>query len=107
MVIEMENLIKLLDNFQYELSDYVGDNKYFVVDNHIELAQYLVGNNVIVQKHGQWIQDEDSICCSVCGFKTSSYIPYVCDGERWLPLYKNKYCGNCGALMDGGKNENL
>lgn len=50
--------------------------------------------------HGQWIKDGESICCSVCGFKTSAMIPYVCDGEKWVPCYANKYCGNCGAKME-------
>lgn len=97
-----KKLIELLDNFPYELSDYIGDNKYFIVDNHIELAKYLISNGVTAQKHGQWIKDGESIYCSACGFETSSLLPYVCDGEKWVPCYANKYCGNCGAKMDGG-----
>ena len=50
--------------------------------------------------HGKWIEDGESIYCSVCGFETSSMVPYVCDGEKWVPCYANKYCGNCGAKMD-------
>ena len=50
--------------------------------------------------HGQWIEDGESIYCSACGFETSSLLPYVCDGEKWVPCYANKYCGNCGAKMD-------
>lgn len=53
--------------------------------------------------HGKWIKDGESIYCSACGFETSSLLPYVCDGEKWVPCYANKYCGNCGAKMDGGK----
>lgn len=97
-----KKLIELLDNFPYELSDYIGDNKHFIVDNHIELAKYLISNGVTVQNHGQWIEDDESIYCSACGFETSSLLPYVCDGEKWVPCYANKYCGNCGVKMDGG-----
>lgn len=53
--------------------------------------------------HGRWIKDGESIYCSACGFETSSLLPYVCDGEKWVPCYANRYCGNCGAKMDGGK----
>ena len=52
--------------------------------------------------HGKWIEDGESIYCSACGFETSSLLPYVYDGEKWVPCYANKYCGNCGAKMDGG-----
>jgi hypothetical protein len=51
--------------------------------------------------HGRWIEYGESIYCSACGFETSSLLPYVCDGEKWVPCYANKYCGNCGAKMDG------
>lgn len=93
----MENLIKLLDNFQYELSDYVGNNKYFIVDDHIELAKYLINNNVIVQKHGHW---------NTIHFVTEpvELLPdkYVCSECRSI-LYKEfNYCPNCGAHMNGG-----
>jgi hypothetical protein len=50
--------------------------------------------------HGKWIKDGESIYCSACGFETSYLLPYVCDGEKWVPCYTNKYCGNCGAKMD-------
>lgn len=50
--------------------------------------------------HGKWIKDGESIYCSACGFETSYLLPYVCDGEKWVPCYANKYCGNCGAKMD-------
>ena len=52
--------------------------------------------------HGKWIKDCESIYCSACGFETSSLLPYVCDGEKWVPCYANRHCGNCGAKMDGG-----
>lgn len=54
--------------------------------------------------HGQFILDSgrDVIRCSVCGFESPSTIPYICDGEKWVPFYERKYCGNCGAKMDGG-----
>ena len=56
-----EKLIELLDNFQYDLKDYIGNNKAFVVDNHIELADHLIANGVTIPvrcgecKH--WMKD--------------------------------------------------
>ena len=93
-------LVELLDDFPYELSDYISDNKHFIVDDHIELAKHLVDNGIIVQKHGKWIFDDDSIHCSICGYKALALIPYIDDGDKFIPLYANKYCGNCGAKMD-------
>jgi hypothetical protein len=61
--------------------------------------------DVVEAVRGKWIEDDDSVYCSICGFKISPYIPYICDGEKFLPLYANKYCGNCGAKMDGGQDE--
>lgn len=48
--------------------------------------------------HGQWVYDHwCEFKCSVCGEYSSSK-PYK---------GKENYCPNCGAKMDGGKNENL
>lgn len=53
--------------------------------------------------HGCFIIDreKDVIRCSNCGYETPTLIPYVCDGKNWLPFFERKYCGNCGAKMDG------
>lgn len=66
----------------------------------MELLTYAPRVDVVEVVHGQWIKDGESIYCSACGFETSSMVPYVCDGEKWVPCYANKYCGNCGAKMD-------
>lgn len=95
-----KKLIELLDNFPYKLSDYIGDNKCFIVDDHIALAEYLTDNGVVVQKHGRWIEDyvyaedpHDRLCykCSVCGRTEEDRKPYC----------------NCCAKMDGGQNGKL
>jgi hypothetical protein len=87
-----KKLIKLLDNFPYKLSDYVGDNKYFIVDNHIVLAEYLTDNGVVVQKHGHWFGNPGVFGyeCNQCG--------------KWLVFERGNaemnYCPNCGAKMN-------
>lgn len=43
----VEKLISVLDNFPYELSDYIDNNNYLVIDNHIELADYLIAADVV------------------------------------------------------------
>lgn len=45
---EHERLVKLLDNFPYDLKDYAGNNTLFMVDDHIELAKYLIANGVML-----------------------------------------------------------
>ena len=48
------------------------------------------------RKHGEWLWDtEDIYECSVCGIETRV------DEVMGMPTYK--YCPNCGAKMDGGK----
>lgn len=53
--------------------------------------------------HGRFIVDreKDVLRCSVCDYETPTLIPYVCDGVNWVPFFERKYCGNCGAKMDG------
>lgn len=45
---EAEKLIKLLDNFHYDLEEYMDNNAAIIVDNHIDLAEYLTANGVVV-----------------------------------------------------------
>lgn len=90
-----EKLIELLDTFPYELSDYIGDNKCFIVDNHIELADHLIANGVTMQKHGRW---------KILGQRTYGggrcYTHYCSEcGQHGFDDYK--FCPNCIAKMDG------
>ena len=52
-----EKLVELLDNFNRDLSKYAGNPKFFMVDDHIELADHLIANGVTVHpcKVGQKI----------------------------------------------------
>ena len=43
-----ENLIELLDNFQRDLSYFAGNQKYFVVDDNVKVADYLIANGVTI-----------------------------------------------------------
>lgn len=48
-------------------------------------------------KHGHWIEDIDLLChirCSECD-----------NGIDWRNAKKPNYCPNCGAKMDGDKND--
>lgn len=47
-----EKLVELLDNFHRDLSPYAGNEKFFIVDDNIEQAEYLIDNGVTVQ---EWI----------------------------------------------------
>lgn len=99
-----EELVKILDNFPYDLKDYIGENKAFIVDDHIKLADHLISNGVIVQRHGYWINTPPYRAsngnynkaqeCSVC------HAYFVSSGNT---SYSNHpYCCECGAKMDGG-----
>ena len=54
--------------------------------------------------HGHWIFGEFNgigrpIWCSECGNRTKN----VADPKAWLNYPEHKYCGRCGAKMDGKK----
>ena len=57
--------------------------------------------DVVEVKHGMWIDDGDCFHCSVCNktYQLGS-LQTIYDVKRcW------QYCANCGAKMDGGKEE--
>lgn len=50
--------------------------------------------DVALVRHGEWIERAWRPTCSLCGFSGS-----LIDA----PISPFKYCPNCGAKMDGGK----
>jgi hypothetical protein len=81
-------------------SPFDSSNKETTLCRYCESALERMNGYVVPVVHGKWIKDDESIYCSACGFETSSLLPYICDGEKWVPCYANKYCGNCGAKID-------
>lgn len=56
-------------------------------------------------RHGQWIFGElgpigCDVNCSECGWGAKNVDPVL-----WLDYDGHKYCGCCGAKMDGGKDD--
>lgn len=85
----MEKIIKLLDDYDRDLRPYAGEAKYTIWDNHIELAKYLIDNDVKQVVHGQWEKVTGGMVtlgdCSEC--KTRQ------------PVIGTNYCKHCGAKM--------
>lgn len=53
-------------------------------------------------RHGRWIPLENGgYRCSSCGHKTEFAPSEMIDPRDYL-AYLDKYCGKCGARMDGG-----
>jgi hypothetical protein len=58
--------------------------------------------------HGRWEDYSDDrhhwkrmdLRCSICHKRASSFVG---GSEDWWDSYKPNYCPNCGAKMDGGK----
>ena len=77
---------------------------------HIDVILHHDGKEYVKLRHGHWeekkveyddkaeiIQEWQSAKCSVCGlYETKPYLYY--------PVWSN-YCPNCGAIMDGGEND--
>ena len=67
------------------------------VDDFEEVIKELPTADVVVVKHGEWILHNDgSGTCKVCGRHQKN----IWDMCAW-----QKYCGHCGAKMNGGKEE--
>lgn len=54
-------------------------------------------------RHGRWIIGEPNIIgvpihCSECGWGSDN-----ADQKKWMEYPGHKFCGACGALMDGGQ----
>jgi hypothetical protein len=102
-MVNKKRLIEIPDDGIIKISIMQGNST--VGERIIDLSHFPTVDAVEVV-HGHWIKEENSIHCSVCGYITPALIPYVDNGDRWIPLYANKYCGNCGAkMMDGDGNE--
>ena len=77
-----------------------GDNNYKDLDDVLNDAPTA---DVVEVRHGRWVDNH----CSLCGitsiddrlYKSLDICPPKCD-------YYMKYCPECGAKMDGERNEN-
>jgi hypothetical protein len=72
---------------------------YNIIKGEIEHAPTA---DVVEVKHGRWhlIDFAGTVRCSICGHETLADIPFVDSGAKWVPLYADEYCGNCGAKME-------
>ena len=87
----MEKLVRLLDDFNRDLSPYAGEAKYTIWDDSVELAKYLIDNDIKPVVHGRWIKrpsNSNQVYCSECAM--------ILDGIA-AGFY---FCPNCGAKMD-------
>lgn len=96
---DTEKLVKLLDDFNRNLSAVAGNEKYVLWDDHIELAKYLLANDVTQVVKDQWQKqwcDSSMIGhmyeeCPICGCM-------ILDTEKFWDC---KFCPNCGTEMIG------
>lgn len=86
----MERLVKLLDDFDRDLRPFEEESKFTIWDNHIDLAKYLIDNDVRQLVHGRWMKAE-------CSERDGNARCSVCDQWEWDNC---SYCPNCGAKMD-------
>ena len=98
----MEKLVRLLDNFNRDLSPFAGETKYTIWDDSVELAKYLIGNDVKPVVHGQWLYDSGSgkYFCSACDECALSFKKDTLCGGDLYEVCLTDYCPNCGAKMD-------
>ena len=83
--------------------DKVNGNEHFVlgIESVLEYAENLPTVDAVEVVHGRWEFDHttvaekyDVVKCSNCGHEAFAIAIYVKEGH---------YCPNCGAKMDGGK----
>ena len=95
---DIEKLVKLLDGFNRNLSTVAGNEKYVLWDDHIELAKYLLANDVAQIVKAKWQKqwcDSSMIGhmyeeCPVCGCM-------ILDTEKFWDC---RFCPNCGTSME-------
>lgn len=93
----MEKLVKLLDDFNRDLSPYAGETKYTIWDDNVELAKYLIANDVRQVVHGRWIKINPRK--DVEGWTEYDFQCSICKEISWE---ESNYCPNCGADMREG-----
>lgn len=108
------NEIRLIDatalkNEIHELTDsYIEQNaeypSYVVCNDIVSIVENAPSIAAVSLKHGRWIFGEfdgmgNSVKCSVCGFYTKTVNP-----KLWIEYPAHKFCGACGAKMEGDKN---
>lgn len=71
--------------------------KYDAWDEIIDALENAPSADVAPVVHGWWNADET---CSVCGEKSTEGLDAV-KWDYWLP----DYCPHCGAIMDGGADD--
>jgi NADH pyrophosphatase NudC (nudix superfamily) len=98
MVIKMrKKLIELVNQaVRYALDNCRSKNPNAILETQ-DIADYLIANNVVVQKHGYWAWEGRFKACSECG----SYI----DWDDTLGANHWSFCPYCGTQMDGDMNE--
>lgn len=92
-LIDKDALVEYLERMGNEI--YPGNDEYFLGQKTglmKVVGVVMTFPTVEKRKHGRW---EDS-CCTVCGESaaTDGPIDYLSEEEQ-------KYCWNCGAIMDG------
>ena len=99
--IDRETALQIIDNYAKAVTD---DGK-IIVDAVRDIVAVITPTAEVEEvRHGLWIEVDQTgrnsrhikyttKKCSVCGY---------CNGRR-----KTKRCPECGAKMDGGKNENV
>lgn len=71
-----------------------------MTEDAIYVLDTLPAADVAPVRHGRWIdKGEYAICMECCGRSGTQY-----DGVEPTPLM-TQFCPNCGAKMDGGKND--
>lgn len=89
-------MVELLDNFHRDLSPFAGNEKFFVVDDNVEQAEYLITNGVTVQ---DWISVKDRFPEVVSTHKghrgtvkKSIRVLCVCVQKSGKTMVKEGYC---------------
>lgn len=107
-LISRDEAISLIERFQRELCP-VGmysrhavygsdrekyDNWQFIIDELEKIPQVKES----AENHGMWIPDGKKWICSNC--KETNYYAYVWQHDDNYLHLQDKYCPNCGCLMD-------
>lgn len=94
-----ERLIALIGSTEYGKGSLVGQN--FQAGFLGKIADNLIANGVVVQKHAHWeevVEIKDNTACGdgvQIKHKQCSYC------KQPMGFIEGNFCGSCGAIMDG------
>lgn len=99
-----ERLIALIGSTKYGKGSLVGQN--FQAEFLGKIADNLIANGVVVQKHGHWEEVVETKDNTACGDGVQIKHKQCSCCKQPMGFVETTFCPSCGAIMDGRMRNN-